>query len=66
MSENEDEIAIAISIALLDRYQESKQHHTYKTNNWRKNIDSKMPISWTHTHGWKNISRHESVKGTKG
>ena len=65
MSENEDEIAIVMSIALLDRYQEPKQH-SYKTNNWHKNIDSKMPISWSRTYGWKNISRHESVKGTKG
>lgn len=64
--ENEDEIAVAMAMAIAERLRESNPRKAAKPNAWHRGADPKMPLSWSRASGWKNISRHESARGRKG
>lgn len=61
----EEEVAVALAIALSGKVRREGQAHTRDRHksSWRRGLERKPHVAWTRTHGWKNAARHEGTRG---
>jgi hypothetical protein len=63
--ETDEEIALALVLALTERARETVRQVRKHRKMWKRSAAHKMPVSWSRTVGWRIASRHEAIEGLK-